>query len=146
MPQEIPVKYWSMGAADVLGALNSTEKGITSAEGERRHIGKVKNEISGNGYGGALRILISQFKSPLILILVAAAIVSFFLGEQVNSAVIIVIVLVNSLLGFYQEYKADRALRELAKYVTMKCKVMRDGQIVELDSRSIVEGDIVYLD
>lgn len=92
-----------------------------------------------------LRILLAQFTSPLILVLIAAAIVSRYLGEPVESVVIVAIVLVNATLGFLQEYRAERALRALQRYVTHAATVRRGGELLDVPTTDLVPGDVVCL-
>lgn len=93
-----------------------------------------------------LHILLTQFTSPLILVLIAAAIVSRYLGEPVEAAVIVAIVLVNAGLGFLQEYRAERALRALQRFVKHTATVRRGGVLIEVPSRNLVPGDMVCLE
>jgi Mg2+-importing ATPase len=93
-----------------------------------------------------LHILLRQFTSPLILVLIAAAIVSRYLGEPVEATVIMAIVLVNAALGFLQEYRAERALRALQRFVTHMATVRRGGTPVEVPAEALVPGDVVCLE
>ncbi len=93
-----------------------------------------------------LHILLRQFTSPLILVLIAAAIVSRYLGEPVEATVIMAIVLVNAALGFLQEYRAERALRALQRFVTHMATVRRGGAPVEVPAEELVRGDVVCLE
>jgi Mg2+-importing ATPase len=115
-------------------------------EAARRLADQGPNVVArGRGRTG-LRILLTLFTSPLILILIAAAIVSRYLGEPVEAMVIVAIVLVNAVLGFLQEYRAERALRALQRYVTHSATVRRDGALIEVPSRDLVPGDVVCLE
>lgn len=79
------------------------------------------------------------------MVLIAAALIAISLGEEIDAIVILAIVLLNAILGFFQEYRAEKTIRALKKYVTFKTKVLRNGSIVEVDTKEIVPGDIVYL-
>ena len=136
---------WSVPADDIYKLLDSSDKGLTSSEAQKRLSEQGANEVAKKTRRHASRILLSQFSSPLIFILIIAALVSFFLGERTEAVVIIAIVMLNSMLGFFQEYKAEKALRELRKYVTHQSNVLRDGKVVELDSKDIVLGDVLFL-
>jgi Mg2+-importing ATPase len=92
-----------------------------------------------------LHILVRQFTSPLILVLIGAAIASRYLGEPIEAAVIVAIVAVNATMGFVQEYRAERALRALQRFVTHRATVRRGGIVSEVESRDLVPGDIVFL-
>jgi Mg2+-importing ATPase len=143
---------WSLSPKELLGDYSTSEKGLTSIDALTRLEKNGRNELPSKEKKKALGIFLSQFKNPLVLVLIAAATISLFLaeynhsGEYTDSIVIFSIVLLNAVLGFIQEYKAEKALRELRKYVTLQAKVDRDGGISELDAREIVTGDIVYLD
>jgi Ca2+-transporting ATPase len=90
----------------------------------------------------ALSILIEQFKSPLIYILVIAALITFFLGDYVDTGVIGLAVVVNTILGFYQEYKAQRALAALRGLLSPKATVIRNENRQVIDASDVVPGDI----
>ena len=91
-------------------------------------------------------MLASQFIDPIILILVAALLVSgVILGEWLDAAAIGVILILNAVLGFVQEYRADRTLAALKKLASPRCRVMREGSIKEIDTEELVPGDVVLL-
>jgi Mg2+-importing ATPase len=92
------------------------------------------------------RLLVAQFTSPLILVLIAAAVVSRYAGEPVEAAVIVAIVLVNAALGLVQEYRAERSLRALRRFVTHRATVRRDGALVDVPAADLVPGDVVSLE
>jgi Mg2+-importing ATPase len=138
-------KPWALPAEQLLSEMKSSGTGLTEEEAKRRLAEHGYNEIAGKGRREGREILLSQLSNPLILVLIAAAAVAYLLGEAIDSIVILSIVLVNSILGFFQEYRAEKALAELKKYVTLRCKVLRDGFVEEIDSRELVIGDIVYL-
>jgi Ca2+-transporting ATPase len=87
-----------------------------------------------------------QFKDVMILILMAAAVISGILGDLTDTIIIFVIVILNALLGFYQEYKAERALDALQRMTSLQAQVMRDGQLIRIDAAELVPGDIVVLE
>jgi len=139
------VALWAAQAKEVFSCLETSEAGLSSVEADKRLIEQGPNSVVEKEHRHGLHILIAQFKNPLVLVLIAAAIISFFLKERLDGIVIVSIVLLNAGLGFFMEYRAEKTLRELKKYVTIKAKVLRDGEIVELDARNIVPGDIVHL-
>ncbi|VVB74617.1 Copper-exporting P-type ATPase B [Candidatus Tiddalikarchaeum anstoanum] len=136
---------WALPEHEVLKKLESSDKGLNSDDALSRINKYGYNEIKTNGRRNWSDILVSQFKSPLIFTLVIAAVISYFLGEHTEAIVIIVIVLLNSFLGFFQEYKAEKVVEELRKYITLKAKVLRDGEEEEVDAKNLVPGDIVLL-
>ena len=93
----------------------------------------------------ALFLLLAQFKSPIILILLFAAVLSLFLGEATDALIILAIVLASGLLGFWQEWGAADALKKLLALVQIKATVLRDGQPVEVPVEQVVPGDVVLL-
>jgi len=90
-------------------------------------------------------IFLGQFKSPLIYILVVAGTISILLREFTDAAVIFAVVLLNTLVGYFQEYKASRALRELKKIITVEAKVLREGSEIQVNAKNLVPGDIAFL-
>ncbi len=136
---------WSIALKEVFRQLNSSEKGLTTPEVEKRLKEQGLNDLSRKEEHDAWDILFSQFKNPLVLVLLAATIISYFLGEKIEAIVIISIVGLNILLGFFQEFRAEKASRELKKYVSSKVKVVREGELREIDSKHLVPGDVVYL-
>jgi Mg2+-importing ATPase len=125
--------------------LGSGAAGLDPGEVTRRLAGYGPNVVARRLRRPAVQIFLSQFVSPLILVLVAAAIVSRYLGESVEATVILAIVIVNAALGFAQEYRAERALRALQRFVTRTARVRRAGQMVEVPTDTLVPGDIVTI-
>ncbi len=93
----------------------------------------------------AWKIFFSQLTSPLIYLLVVASVIAYFVGEPTEALVIIFIVLINAVLGFLQEYKAEQIKRELMKYAPRKVRVFRDGNLVTINAEDLVPGDIIKL-
>ncbi|MBL8003075.1 MAG: cation-transporting P-type ATPase [Flavobacteriales bacterium] len=91
-------------------------------------------------------ILLGQFKSPIVLLLVVAAALSFLFKEWLDGIAILVVLLINGLIGFFMEYQADRAMSSLKKLVSMQARVLRDGREVEIDQADIVPGDVLVLE
>jgi Mg2+-importing ATPase len=126
--------------------LGSSPSGLSQAEAKLRLERFGLNEIPAKDRRTALSIILSQFKSPLILILIAASILAgVFLGDSTEAEIIVAIVLVSTILGFYQEYKSEKALAELRRYISFKAKVLRDGKKTAIDVKQLVPGDIVFL-
>jgi Mg2+-importing ATPase len=139
------INYYSLKKEEIFRDLNSSEKGLADSEVKERVKEFGKNTIKEKDKRTFIGILLSQFKSPLILILLFATIIAFALGEEVDAIIIFGIILISSLLGFYQEYKSDKALSALKKYITFKTKVLRDGEKTEVDVKDLVPGDIIFL-
>jgi len=104
------------------------------------------NELRGRGGKHPLRILLEQFSSTMVLILIAAAVISAFLGELTETIAIAAIVILFALLGFFQEYRAERAMAALRKMAVPSVRVRRNGRIREISARELVPGDIVLVE
>lgn len=104
------------------------------------------NEIKEEKKFTLLKSFISQFNNFLILLLIAAAGVSFFIGEALDGVFILIIVILNAFFGLYQEHQAEKSLAALKKMTITKVRVIRNNQEQEIDSRLLVPGDIVFLE
>lgn len=129
------------------------KRGLTTKEAEKRLKKYGKNEIKRAKKANPFKIFISQFTSPLILILIVAAVISwavgFLPGEEpnlVDSILILIIVFASGLSGFFQDYKAEKTIEALQKIATPKTKVIRDNREIEISITKIVPGDLVLLE
>lgn len=122
------------------------ESGLTSADAEKRLKKYGPNVLKEEKGKSAFSIFISQFKSFLIVILIAASLVSFGLGETLDAALIAAIVILNGIVGFIQEYKVERTIKQLKKLVTVTANVMRDNTLQQIPSSSLVPGDLIILE
>lgn len=138
-------KYWSMPNSDVLEQLESTENGLKPNQAQERLSRFGANEIGKKKVRTGLFIFLSQFKNPLVLILLVASIISTLVGEIMNGLIILVIVTINGALGFLQEYRSEKAVERLGKYITFTATVIRDGEKAVINTRELVPGDIVLL-
>jgi Ca2+-transporting ATPase len=129
----------------VLAALQSSRAGLTDIEAQRRLSIHGPNEIEEMKTAPAWRLFLAQFKETLILMLVAAAAISFFIGEATDSAVILAIVLASAGLGFYQEFRAEKSLELLRRIAAPTATVLRNGQEKEVSTRELVPGDLLIL-
>ncbi|MBU7031544.1 MAG: magnesium-translocating P-type ATPase [Theionarchaea archaeon] len=136
---------WSLLPEEVFSLLETSSQGLSTGEAQKRLHQYGLNKIAEKEKRHTLEIFISQFKNALIVILIAAAIISYFLGEKIDTVVLFSIIILTSMLGFYQEYRAEKALLELKRYITFESKVLRDGEIIFIDSENIVPGDVVDL-
>ena len=137
--------YWSLAPEQLLSALHASRNGLQPADAEQRLKQYGLNTIRAQQQATALRLLLSQFKSPLVLILIFAAIVSGIVGEWVDASIVLAIVLGSTILGFVQEYTASNAVEKLRSQVTIKSSVLRGGQPQMLPSEQVVPGDVVVL-
>ncbi|HZW85754.1 MAG TPA: magnesium-translocating P-type ATPase, partial [Nitrososphaerales archaeon] len=137
--------FWSVPPSDVFQRLQTTAGGLTDDEAGKRLKQYGSNLLGPKNRSGTPALLVAQFKSPIIIILVIAGVLSYFLGDPVNALIILVIILVSSLLGFSQERGANKAVAELLAIVQTKAAVMRDGAQKEIPVEGIVPGDVVVL-
>lgn len=125
--------------------MQKNRAGLSSQEASRRLEQFGPNILPEKPPPSSLALFLSQFKNPLVYVLLAAGIVTFFLGDYSDTAIIAFVVLVNSTLGFVQEKKASNALEALKALVHPTVNVVRDGQKIRIDVQKIVPGDIVEL-
>ncbi|HEX7481944.1 MAG TPA: HAD-IC family P-type ATPase, partial [Candidatus Bathyarchaeia archaeon] len=125
--------------------MQTTSNGLTQNEAEKRLTKYGSNLLKPKKTSNTLSLLLTQFKSPLIIILIFAGALSFFLGDSVNAAIILTIILVSSLLGFWQERGAANAVEKLLAIVQTKATVFRDGTQKEIPVEEIVPGDVIHL-
>jgi Mg2+-importing ATPase len=140
-----PPAFWSVPATDLLRQLGATPQGLTSTEARQRLTRFGANLLTPPRRRDELALLLAQFKSPLILILLFAAGLSFFLRDPVDASIILAIVLASSLLGFWQERGAAHALEKLLAIVQTNAVAVRDGVEQEIPVEGIVPGDVVVL-
>ncbi|MGM0588069.1 MAG: cation-translocating P-type ATPase [Bacteroidota bacterium] len=126
-------------------ANTSSETGLAEEEVVKRKSIFGPNEIAVEAGLTRWQILVHQFKDPLIYILIAAAFVTFVLQDYIDSGVILAVVLLNAVIGYIQENKAQHAIRALSKLSDPKAQVIRNGREIEIPSRDLVPGDIVLL-
>lgn len=133
-------------AEETLKFFNSSVDGITSEEAQKRLLKFGPNEIKKGKKRTVLDMLLDQFKDFMILVLIAAAIVSGLFGEPIDTIAILVIVIMNAIIGVVQEYRAEKAVEALMKMAAPYARVKRDGKIHTTPASEIVPGDIVVLE
>ena len=131
---------------DVLAELQSSPGGLPAAEAAARLAVHGPNELQETISRPAWKMLLAQFVEPMILILVAAAILSFFLGDVTEGIAILAIVILFGVLGFIQEYRAEKAMAALKQMSSPVVRVRRDGSLREIPARELVPGDVVQLE
>jgi len=139
------LRYWAEPLETVAALLKSPEQGLTAAEAAERLRKYGPNSVSGGPEGQAFRLLVKQFRSPLVLILIVGAIMSLFLADWIDATIILIIVLGSALLGFFQEFRASRAIQQLAAGLAWHARVLRDDAITQTPLEEIVPGDRVAL-
>ncbi|HII72132.1 TPA: calcium-translocating P-type ATPase, SERCA-type [Candidatus Woesearchaeota archaeon] len=125
---------------------STADKGISSEEAARRLQKYGRNELKEAPGESWWQMLIDQFNSPVIWILIGAVVVSVFIGEAIDAIVIAVILILNSFLGFFQEFRAEKAIEALKKMAGLKALVIRDGVQKKIDAAEVVPGDIIMLE
>ncbi len=129
----------------ILTRLNTTPQGLSSEQASERLKTYGKNELAHEHKHSAVKEFLSHFKSPLVIILLIAGVISGFLGEVANTSIILTIIFVSVALDYYQENKAEKAAQLLKQKVTSTATVLRDGVRQEIKLPEIVPGDIIYL-
>src|SRR6478672_11220094 len=137
--------YYSKPIEAALQQYDSKASGLSSTDADERRIKYGPNSLKAKSSTSALQLFLSQFKSPITIILIAAAILSFILRDAIDASIILFIVFVSSALGFWQEKGAADAVSQLLKIVQVRCAVLRDGQEKEIPVEEVVPGDIVIL-
>jgi Mg2+-importing ATPase len=145
MPGTKEINYWKLQKDELLRELNASAMGLNDAEAARRLKAYGLNEIPSIEHRTSLRIFASQFKNPLVYVLVFASVLAGFLGDVTEATIIVAIVLANSALGFALEHRSERAVDELRKYLSYTTIVVRNGQKLVLTTSKLVPGDIVNL-
>ncbi len=142
---ERPV-WHALDRAAVESALATDERGLSEAEAARRleHYGP--NRLEETPPPSALAILLNQFKSPLIYILLAAAAITFLLGDYIDTSVIGAVLVLNAVIGFTQERRAEASVRALMQLAAPRARVIREGREREVESSELVPGDLVLLE
>ncbi|MBK7038577.1 MAG: cation-translocating P-type ATPase [Bacteroidetes bacterium] len=125
---------------------NTSEAGLNTVAAEKLLLEFGKNELAAKKKKSTIVIFLSQFKDVMIFILLAAAAVSIFIGEMNDAYVILIIVLLNAVIGFMQEYKAEKAMVALKKMSASSTIVRREGKIFEIPSIDLVPGDVVLME
>ena len=137
--------FWSTPTSELLTELQTTFHGLTSHEARERLARYGSNLLKPKKKSDALTLLLAQFKSPIILILIFAAGLSFFLRDHPDAIIILTIVLVSGFLGFWQEKGAADAVEKLLAMVQIKATALRNGNSEEIAVEEIVPGDIIFL-
>ncbi|HTI94838.1 MAG TPA: magnesium-translocating P-type ATPase, partial [Puia sp.] len=137
--------YWHTSADELVESLSTTLSGLSSDEAARRLSETGPNSLTAKTRERKTTLFFRQFKSPITILLIISAILSLFLGERSDALIILVIILVSAILGFYQENSAAGALRKLLRLVQVNTIVLRDNTECSLPLASTVPGDIVLL-
>jgi P-type Ca2+ transporter type 2C len=138
--------WQAMEAAELLDAVEARQEGLSAREAERRLEQFGPNKLPEKAPPTALEIFFRQFYSPLIFILAIAALVAVLIGDFKDAGFIAVVLLINALIGGYQEWKAEQSSRALQKLLHIRATVIRTGEAHEVDAEFVVPGDILLLE
>ncbi|MDK2890160.1 MAG: P-type Ca2+ transporter type [Methanoculleus sp.] len=138
--------WYTLSAEEVRRELGTGPAGLSPGEAEERLQRYGKNVLREEARETRLQVFLRQFKSVLIVILVIAAAISFLVGEPVDAAAILIIVVLNAILGFSQEWQAGEAIEALKKMLVQRAVVVRGGEQQEIDAAELVPGDLVILE
>lgn len=140
-------KPWhSMTADEALKSLGSGPGGLAADEAARRLADRGPNRLESPNKPSPVKIFLSQFKEYLTIVLIFAAVVAFIAGETTNTYVILGIVFLVAVIGFIQEYNAERAMEALRNMVAPEADVVRDGRMIVIPAENLVPGDIIFLE
>ena len=138
--------WHALAPADTLSKLGSRSSGLTEAEVTDRQSKYGPNSLEEKAGKSALMVFLSQFASPLVYVLFAAAAISGFTGHPVDTLVIVGVLLVNAVIGYIQETKAEKAMAALREMAAPKSRVRRDGKLADIPAREVVPGDIIIVE
>lgn len=140
------MNWHRLSIEEIFELLDTSPKGLSISDAEERYLEYGPNELQEGKKKSVAGILFDQFKDVMILILLAAAIISGIIGDLTDSIVILVIVVLNAVIGFFQEYRADKAMQALKQMAVTQARVLRDGQSNWLPATILVPGDVVLLE
>ncbi|WP_020160992.1 cation-translocating P-type ATPase [Methylobacter marinus] len=147
LAEQAKTQAWhSLSAEEVLAQLDSSAAGLSAQEATHRLAANGPNALKEGKRMTPLRIFLDQFKSLIIWILIAAGVISGVLGEVVDAIAILAIVVLNAVIGFYQEFTAEKSIAALKKMTAPQAKVMRDGKVTAIPASGVVNGDILALE
>lgn len=139
-------QWWQVSGEEALARLEAGEYGLTEEQVLDRRARYGANELPAARGVSVLRVLIQQFASPLIYILLVAALVTALLQEYIDTAIIGVVVVFNALIGTVQEYRAERSMEALRRVASTRAHVIRQHRELEVDARDLVPGDMVIVE
>ena len=147
LAEQAKAETWhNLSAEETLAQLGSPAEGLSAQEASCRLAANGPNALKEGKRISPLQIFLDQFKSLIIWILIAAGVVSGLLGEMVDAIAILAIVILNAVIGFYQEFNAEKSIAALKKMTTPQAKVWRDGKVASIPASGIVTGDILTLE
>ncbi len=140
------MNWHKLSIPETLELVGTNLQGLSAIAAEDKLIHHGPNELQEGKKKSIALMLLAQFKDVMILILLAAAVIARIVGDFTDSIVILIIVLLNALLGFFQEYRAEKAMQALKQMAITQARVLRDGNITDLPATALVPGDVVMLE
>lgn len=140
------MKYYNKSIEEVLSSFNTSENGLSEEKAKELLIKNGKNELPKAKQDSIVKLFFDQFKNPIELILVVTVILSFIAGETIDAIALIFIIMIDVLMGTYQEWKARKDAESLINMIKSTSRVIRDGKEKEIESSEIVVGDILVLE
>jgi Ca2+-transporting ATPase len=140
-----PLNWYQLEADEIFRNLDASESGLSDDEARQRLARFGPNKLAEAEKISRFRILLHQFTSPLIYILLIAGAVTIVLKEYTDAGVIFAVVILNAIIGFTQEYKAEESVRALRKLTVPRARAVRNGREQEINSEELVAGDVVVL-
>ncbi|MBQ7136456.1 MAG: HAD-IC family P-type ATPase [Bacilli bacterium] len=139
-------KWYNLKIEDVFSKVNSNEVGLSNKESKKRLEKHGKNELPKKKKDSVFKIFFRQMLDPIVILLIVTVVFSLIINEVIDAIAILFIVLVDLIIGTYQEWKAEKTAESLSNLIKVKCKVLRDQKEIEIDSSELVVGDIVLLE
>ncbi|NYB26738.1 MAG: calcium-translocating P-type ATPase, PMCA-type [Methanobacteriaceae archaeon] len=140
------MKWKKLSIEETLKNLNSDINGLTSKQAQENLAKYGRNELVEEKKAGPVRLFLGQFMDILILILIIAAVAAYYVGDALDAIVILIVVLINAIVGFIQEYRAEKAMEKLKGLISAEAVVIRDGQEQKVTAGDLTRGDIVLLE
>ena len=138
--------YFDQDIKQIYKDLTSSDKGLSQLEARKRLAKYGPNELKQEKGISPIKIFFEQFNSPLVWILIGALIISIIMKEEIDAIVIAIIIILNAVLGFVQEYRAEKSIEALQKMSSLQAKVIRNGKEIKIDSKNLVPGDIIIIE
>lgn len=139
------IEYHNLSIKKTLKLLETQNSGLSKREAESRLVKFGPNELPEGKKFSTLKLFVRQLKNPLIYILFVAFIISFLTSHFIDASIVMIVILISSIVGFIQEYKANQALAHLKKLIKYKTRVLRDNEEIIISQEHVVPGDIIFL-
>ncbi len=140
------MKWLKLTIDETLKNLNTTKNGLSNEEVQKRSLEYGKNELVEEAKAGPIRLFLGQFMDILILILIIAAVAAYYVGDTLDAIVILIVVIINAVVGFIQEYRAEKAMEKLKGLISSEAVVIRDGKEQKISAGDLTRGDVVLLE